>query len=125
MGVVGSLREVARTARDPTALEALFSRTFHNTGPLLAVTELKTMDEMVASTETSRRFSTGVLTEFAAVALLLAVLGIYAVLAYSVAECMREIAIRMALGATRADVLRRIPRQALVLGPSGIVIVSG
>jgi ABC-type antimicrobial peptide transport system permease subunit len=61
-----------------------------------------------------------VLTAFAAVALLLAVLGIYGVLAYSVAECMREIAIRMALGATRADVLRRILRQALVLGLSGI-----
>jgi putative ABC transport system permease protein len=122
IGVVGSLRVVARTVGDPKALGALFTRTVHNSDPLLAVTEMKTMDEVVASTETSRRFSTGVLTAFAAVALLLALLGIYGVLAYSVAERTREIAIRMALGATRADVLRRILRQALVLGLSGIAV---
>ena len=122
IGVVGSLRAVARTASDPKALGALFTRTVQNTDSLLAVTEIKTMDEMVASTETSRRFSTGALTAFAAVALLLALLGMYGVLAYLVAERRREIAIRIALGATRADVLRRVLRQALVLGLSGIAV---
>jgi predicted permease len=122
MGVVGSLRVVARTAGDPRALGALLIRTVHDADPLLAVTEMKTMDEVVAGTQTSRRFSTSVLTAFAAVALLLALLGIYGVQAYSVAECRREIAIRMALGASRGDVQRRVLLQALVLGLSGIAV---
>lgn len=122
VGVVGNFRVVVRTAGDPQALEAGFSRAVRQADPLLAITDMQTMNEVVASTEASRRFSTSVLTAFAGIALFLALLGIYDVLAYSVAERTREIAIRMALGATRADVLRRTLRQALVLGIAGIAI---
>jgi len=64
--------------------------------------------------------NTMILTAFAAIALLLSLLGIYGVLAYTVTERTREIAIRMALGATREDVIRRTIRSALVLGAAGI-----
>ena len=72
-------------------------------------------------TESSRRFNTIVLTAFATVALLLSLLGIYGVLGYTVTEKTREIAIRMALGATREDVLMRTIAFALALASAGIV----
>ena len=121
IGVVGDLRVVVRTAADPTGLEADFTRIVHNLDPLLAITEMQTMDEVVASTESSRRFNTVILSAFASVALLLSLLGIYGVLAYTVTEKTREIAIRMALGATREDVLRRTIGSAVALAAAGIV----
>ena len=123
VGVVSGMRAVVRTTGDPQALEAAFTKAVHVADPLLAVTNAETMDEVVTSTEASRRFNTGVLTTFAGVALALALLGIYGVLAYSVTERSREIAIRMALGATRGDVQTRTLRQALLL--AGIGVVAG
>jgi putative ABC transport system permease protein len=125
IGVVGTLRAVVRTTGSPQALEASFSKVVHNADPLLAVTNVKTMDEVVATTEAPRRFNTGVLTAFSGVALALALLGIYGVLAYSVTERTREIAIRMALGATRADVQGRTLRQAVLLAGFGVVAGLG
>jgi ABC-type antimicrobial peptide transport system permease subunit len=80
------------------------------------------MEEVVAATETSRRFNTAILTGFAALALALALLGVYGVLAYSVAERGRETAIRMALGSTRQQVLWRTLGQALRLAAVGILL---
>jgi len=120
VGVVGDLRAAIRTEGDPKVLEPIFARVVRNADPLLAITDTKTMDEVVAGTEISRRFSTGVLIAFAGVALFLALLGIYGVLARAVVERTREIAIRIALGATRADVLSRTLRQALLLGATGV-----
>ena len=91
----------------------------HQLDPLLAVSEMHSMEEVVAATETSRRFNTGILAAFAGIALALALLGIYGVIAYSVNERAREIAIRMALGATRQQVLLRTLRHAMALaGPA-------
>jgi len=121
VGVVDGLRVVVRTGGDPAALEANFTKIVHRMDPLLAITDMQTMNEVIAATESSRRFNTIILSAFAAIALLLSLLGIYGVLAYTVTERTREIAIRMALGATREDVLRRTIRSALVLGGAGIV----
>jgi putative ABC transport system permease protein len=120
IGVVGDLRVVVRTASDPGALEANFTKVIRQLDPLLAITDMQTMDEVVAATESSRRFNTIILTAFAGVALMLSLLGIYGVLAYTVTESTREIAIRMALGATREDVVRRTIRSAIALGSAGI-----
>jgi ABC-type antimicrobial peptide transport system permease subunit len=109
-----------RTASDPGALEANFTKVVRQLDPLLAITDMQTMDEVVAATESSRRVNTIILTAFAAIALMLSLLGIYGVLAYTVTESTREIAIRMALGATREDVVRRTMRSALALGAAGI-----
>ena len=120
IGVFGDMRVVVRTAGDPAALEAGFTRAVRQLDPLLAITDMQTMNEVVAATESSRRFNTIILTSFAGIALLLSLLGIYGVLAYTVTEKTREIAIRMALGATREDVLRRTIGYAVVLGAAGI-----
>jgi putative ABC transport system permease protein len=111
---------VMRTAGDPVGAAADLERTVHGMDPLLAVTKMQTMGDVVAATEAPRRFNTTVLSAFAGIALALSLLGIYGVLAYSVTERKREIAIRMALGATREDVRRRTLRDALVLGLVGV-----
>ena len=74
----------------------------------------------MAATESSRRFNTVILTAFAAIALGLSLLGIYGVLAYTVAQRNREIAIRIALGATRTNVVLRTLRYALTLAAIGV-----
>jgi predicted permease len=121
IGVVGEMRVVVRTAGTPSALEAYFTKAVQQLDPLLAISDMQTMDEVVAATESSRRMNTIVLTAFASIALMLSLLGIYGVLAYTVTERTREIAIRMALGATREDVLKRTIRSALGLGAAGIL----
>jgi len=120
IGLVGDLRVVVRSAGDPASLEANFTKMVHRLDPLLAITDMQTMDEVVATTESSRRFNTMILTAFAGIALLLSLLGIYGVLAYTVTERTREIAIRMALGATREDILGRTISSAVLLGAAGI-----
>ena len=120
VGVVGDMHVVMRTAGDPAELEASLTKAVQRADPTLAVSDLETMDEVASSTEAPRRFNTWVLTSFAGIALGLALLGIYGVLAYSVTEREREIAIRMALGATRGDVERRTLAQAMVLGVVGV-----
>ena len=109
-------------AEDPLALQPSLEKIVHQLDPLLAVTDLYTMEDVVTATETPRRFNTGILAAFAAIALALALLGIYGVIAYSVTERAREIAIRMALGATRQEVLWRTLCNALALAGVGIAV---
>ena len=122
IGVAGDMDIVIRTAADPLAVENALNITVHELDPLLAVANVNTMDEIVAATESSRRFNTIILTSFAGIALFLSLLGIYGVMAYSVSERTREIAIRMALGATRGAVLLRTLRYAFSLTTIGVVI---
>jgi ABC-type antimicrobial peptide transport system permease subunit len=76
--------------------------------PLLALDEVQPMGDVIANVEAPRRFSTALITAFATGALLLAVIGIYAVVAFSVWQRNHEIAIRMALGAQRAGIVRLV-----------------
>jgi predicted permease len=119
IGVAGDMNIVIRTTGNPVALVNALNTTVHQLDPMLAVSSVNTMDEIVAATESSRRFNTVILSSFAGIALLLSLLGIYGVMAYSVSERIREIAIRMALGSTRESVLLRTMRQALLLTSIG------
>jgi putative ABC transport system permease protein len=109
-----------RTAGDPTRLAATLGKIVHQLDPLLVISNVHTMDEIVAATESSRRFNTAILSAFAGIALVLALLGVYGVLAYGVTQHTREIAIRMALGASRGVVLLRTLRYALIVATTGV-----
>ena len=112
---------MVRTTADPATLGEAFIKTIRQLDPLLAVSEMQTMEEVVAATESPRRFNTAILTAFATIALFLSLLGIYGTMAYTVAERNREIAIRMAVGASRESVLLNILRNAFTVAIVGII----
>ena len=117
----GAMVLVARTSQDPKAMAVSIEKIVHRLNPLVPVSRVATMEEVVAATESSRRFNTTILTAFATIALLLSLLGIYGVMAYSVTERTREIAIRMALGSTRRAVLLKTLRYAMQLTAVGTI----
>jgi putative ABC transport system permease protein len=86
------------------------------------VANIETLTDVVRDTVAPRRFNTMVLTLFAGIAMILAALGIYGVIAYSVAQRTHEVGIRMALGAQKSDVLGLIVRQGVILTLIGVAI---
>jgi putative ABC transport system permease protein len=93
--------------------------------PTLPIRDIKTMDELVADTISQQRFSMWLFAALAGLALLLALVGIYSVLAYSVRSRAHEIGIRVALGAGRRDVLRMVVVEGMRPALVGVVIGAG
>jgi len=97
-----------RSALAPEQMTQTLRSTVAEIDPLLALQQVQPMDEVMSNVEAPRRFNTDLITAFAAGALLLAITGIYAVVAFSVSLRAQEIAIRMALGAQRAGIARLV-----------------
>jgi predicted permease len=113
---------VVRTAGRPQDyVEAVRSRVLA-LDPDQPVTGVQTMEDLLSTAAAEPRYATTLVGALAALALLLAVVGIYSAIAYSVAERTGEMGIRMALGAVRADILGMVLRQGLTLALTGIAI---
>ena len=99
---------VVRSALPPEQTIGTLRATVAEIDPSLVLRDVKSMGEVMANVEAPRRFNTDLITTFAAGALLLAITGIYAVVAFSVSQRTQEIAIRMAVGAQRAGIARLV-----------------
>jgi hypothetical protein len=113
---------VVRTPGDPMALGTAVERQIQAVDATMTVARVQPMDKVLASTMARQNFNMLLLTIFAAIALLLASIGIYGVMSYSVEQRTQEIGIRMALGSSRGDVLRLMLGHGLKLAGIGVAI---
>jgi len=109
-----------RTAGDPAAMTKSLGAAIRSLDPDLPMAGTATMEKVVADSHAGDRFSTVLMASFAALALLLAVLGIYGVIAFVVAQRTHEVGLRLALGAGRLDVLRMVLGEGIRLSAMGL-----
>jgi predicted permease len=118
----GSLSLVVRTTGEPTAFAGAVRQAIRSVEKGVLVYNLKTLNDVVSTSAAPRRVPMLLLSAFAGVAMLLAMLGIYGVTSYYVTQRTHEIGVRMALGAQIADVLRLVLKRAMLLAVVGIGI---
>jgi putative ABC transport system permease protein len=113
---------VVRTAQDPKTLESAIRAQVAGIDPQQSISGFQTLEDLLTRSGARRRFQTVLVATFATLALLLAAIGVYAVMAYMVAQRRREIGVRLALGARPADVVRLVLRNGLRLTTAGVAV---
>jgi putative ABC transport system permease protein len=113
---------VVRTAGDATPVMRAARETVRKLDPDLPLSNVRPMTEWVSTSAAQPRLNATLLGVFASVALLVAAIGTYGVLAYSVSRRTKELGLRMALGADRAGVLRLVVREGMTVGLVGIAL---
>jgi putative ABC transport system permease protein len=109
-----------RTSPDPQTMIAAVRNEIHTVDKDQAIYSITTLEQLLADSISLRRFSMLLLITFAAVALMIASVGIYGVISYSVTQRTHEIGVRMALGASRRDIIKLVVGQAMALTMAGI-----
>jgi predicted permease len=114
--------QVARTPSDPAVVGAAIIRKLHDLDPTITVFDVQTMTDRVSGSMARQRFSTLMLSAFSVFALILAVVGVYGVMTHLVSQGMRDIGLRIALGAGRQRIVLMVLRQGLELTIAGVVL---
>jgi putative ABC transport system permease protein len=122
---IGPMMWVARTKMQPFSLSQEIQRALRDASGGLPVGDIRSMEQVMGESLAQNDFNTTLLTVFAAVALLLAAIGIYGLMAYSVQQRTQEIGIRMALGASPQKLRGMVVRQGMLLAGIGLVIGVG
>jgi putative ABC transport system permease protein len=113
---------IIQTSGDPLLLSAAIQREFLSVDSQLAVSKIRSMDQVIYESTARQNFNMLLLTIFAGLALLLASIGIYGLMSYTVEQRTQEFGIRMALGAGRNDMLRLVVRQGMLLAGIGLAV---